>query len=97
MNATTFNPADEDSRDGGSQGFAGFDLDELTRILRERRWLILAAVVLGSTVYNATVLMASGLQPQMQGAMSATQDEIAWVMTFNIVAQSRTSLVKGPI
>ena len=43
-------------------------------------------VVLGSTLYATTLLIASTLLPQMQGTMSATQDEIAWAMTFNILA-----------
>jgi DHA2 family multidrug resistance protein len=60
-----------------------------------RRWLILASVVLGSTIYNATVLMSSGLQPQMQGAMSATQDEIAWTVTFNILATAIVTPMTG--
>ncbi|MEA2801150.1 MAG: hypothetical protein QOE49_1245, partial [Rhodospirillaceae bacterium] len=34
-------------------------------------------VVMGSTLYATTLLIASTLLPQMQGAMSATQDEIA--------------------
>src|SRR4026209_1756457 len=51
-----------------------------------RRVLILVMVVLGSTLYATTLLIASTLLPQMQGTMSATQDEIAWAMTFNILA-----------
>ena len=44
-----------------------------------RRWAVLALIVLGSTIYNAMVLIASTLLPQMQGALSATADEVAWV------------------
>ncbi|HZB55322.1 MAG TPA: hypothetical protein VE527_16930, partial [Reyranella sp.] len=51
-----------------------------------RRVLILIMVVMGSTLYATTLLVASTLLPQMQGTMSATQDEIAWAMTFNILA-----------
>jgi DHA2 family multidrug resistance protein len=60
-----------------------------------QRWAILASVVLGSTIYNATILVASGLQPQMQGAMSATQDEIAWTVTFNILATAIVTPMTG--
>ena len=60
-----------------------------------QRWLILASIVLGSTIYNATILVASGLQPQMQGAMSATQDEIAWTVTFNILATAIVTPMTG--
>ena len=60
-----------------------------------RKWLIMVTVVLASTIYNATVLIASGLQPQMQGAMSATQDEIAWTVTFNILATAIVTPMTG--
>jgi len=51
-----------------------------------RRVMILAAVVLGSTLYATTLLVASTLLPQMQGSFAATPDEIAWTTTFNILA-----------
>ena len=38
-------------------------------------WMI--AVILGSTLYSTTLLIASTLLPQMQGTMGATADEIA--------------------
>lgn len=60
-----------------------------------RRVLILVMVVLGSTLYATTLLIASTLLPQMQGAMSATQDEIAWTMTFNILATAVATPMTG--
>jgi DHA2 family multidrug resistance protein len=60
-----------------------------------RRILIMTSVVLGSTLYSTTLLIASTLLPQMQGAMAATQDEIAWVMTFNILATAVTTPMTG--
>ncbi|MDP2373358.1 DHA2 family efflux MFS transporter permease subunit, partial [Reyranella sp.] len=60
-----------------------------------RRVLILVAVVLGSTLYATTLLIASTLLPQMQGTMSATQDEIAWAMTFNILATAVATPMTG--
>ncbi|HJQ56528.1 MAG TPA: DHA2 family efflux MFS transporter permease subunit [Vineibacter sp.] len=60
-----------------------------------RRVMILIAVVLGSTLYATTLLIASTLLPQMQGAMSATQDEIAWAMTFNILATAVVTPMTG--
>ncbi len=60
-----------------------------------RRVLILVAVVLGSTLYATTLLVASTLLPQMQGTMSATQDEIAWTMTFNILATAVVTPMTG--
>src|SRR5436305_193241 len=60
-----------------------------------RRIMIMISVVLGSTLYSTTLLIASTLLPQMQGAMSATQDEIAWAMTFNILATSVVTRMTG--
>jgi DHA2 family multidrug resistance protein len=60
-----------------------------------RRAMIMAAVVLGSTLYSTTLLIASTLLPQMQGAMAATQDEIAWAMTFNILATAVMTPMTG--
>src|SRR3954453_16097174 len=60
-----------------------------------RRIMIMLSIVLGSTLYSTTLLIASTLLPQMQGAMSATQDEIAWTMTFNILATAVTTPMTG--
>ncbi len=60
-----------------------------------RRILILAAVVLGSTLYATTLLVASTLLPQMQGAFAATPDEIAWTTTFNILATAIVTPMTG--
>src|SRR5882724_4257052 len=59
------------------------------------RVLILVMVVMGSTLYSTTLLIASTLLPQMQGTMSATQDEIAWAMTFNILATAVATPMTG--
>jgi DHA2 family multidrug resistance protein len=59
------------------------------------RVLILIMVVLGSTLYATTLLIASTMLPQMQGTMSATQDEIAWAMTFNILATAVMTPMTG--
>src|SRR5437879_10776795 len=60
-----------------------------------RRIMIMLAIILGSTLYSTTLLIASTLLPQMQGAMSATQDEIAWAMTFNILATAVVTPMTG--
>ena len=51
-----------------------------------QRAMILIAVVLATTLYAMTIMIVSVLLPQMQGSLSATQDQITWVMPFNIVA-----------
>src|ERR1700704_1747309 len=60
-----------------------------------QRYLILATVVLGSSLYSTALLTTSTILPQMQGALSATQDEIAWVMTFNILATAVVTPMTG--
>src|SRR5258708_14661810 len=60
-----------------------------------RRLMIMLSVVLGSRLYSTTLLIASTLLPQMQGAMAATQEEIAWVMTFNILAPAVVTPMTG--
>lgn len=60
-----------------------------------RRAMIMISVILGSTLYSTTLLIASTLLPQMRGAMAATPDEIAWVMTFNILATAVMTPMTG--
>src|SRR6187431_1813528 len=60
-----------------------------------QRYLTLMTVVLGSSLYGTALLTTSTVLPQMQGAMSATQDEIAWVMTFNILATAVVTPMTG--
>src|SRR2546430_16804143 len=60
-----------------------------------QRYMILATVVLGASLYGTALLTPSTILPQMQGAMSATQDEIAWAMTFNILATAIVTPMTG--
>src|SRR5438477_5577496 len=60
-----------------------------------QRYMILATVVLGASLYSTALLTTSTILPQMQGALAATQDEIAWVMTFNILATAVVTPMTG--
>src|SRR5215216_5764567 len=60
-----------------------------------QRFLTLTTVVLASSLYGTALLTVSTILPQMQGAMSATQDEIAWAMTFNILATAIVTPMTG--
>src|SRR5262245_13606854 len=72
------------------------DSDRLANSLSpQRRYVILITVVLGSMLYSTALLTTSTILPQMQGAMSATQDEIAWAMTFNILATAVVTPMTG--
>ena len=60
-----------------------------------QRVVLLITLVSSTTIYSASVLISSALLPQLQGALSATQDEISWVMTFNIVATAVATPAAG--
>ena len=51
-----------------------------------RHWLILATVQITTLTFGMTITAANVVLPQLKGAMSATPDQIAWVVTFNLVA-----------
>ena len=51
-----------------------------------QRGLVLISVILATTLYATTLTIANVALPQMQGDLSASIDQIAWVLTFNIVA-----------
>lgn len=47
---------------------------------------ILVSNMFTVTLYFTTILVVSTVLPQIQGAMSATPDEVSWIVTFNILA-----------
>lgn len=59
------------------------------------RALILVSVVLATTLYSTTILIVSTVLPQMQGSLSATADEVSWVVTFNILATAIVTPMTG--
>ena len=67
----------------------------VTSLSFSRRVMIMIAVVLGTTLYSTTLLVASSMLPQMQGSMAATADEIAWTTTFNILATAIVTPMTG--
>lgn len=60
-----------------------------------RKLVILLVVILTATLYGTTLLIVSTILPQMQGTLSATSDEIAWVVTFNILATAIATPMSG--
>ncbi len=59
------------------------------------RALILSTVTLGSTLYSTTILVVSVVLPEMQGTLAATQDQISWAVTFNILATAMFTPMTG--
>ena len=54
--------------------------------LTGRQWLIMGMVALTNMLFNMTITLANLVLPQVRGTLSATQDEISWVITLNLVA-----------
>lgn len=59
------------------------------------RALILATCTAVTFLYAMTVTIANVSLPQMQGALSATPDQIAWVVTSNLVATAVMTPLAG--
>jgi DHA2 family multidrug resistance protein len=60
-----------------------------------RQWLILLTVQLSSLLFGMTITLANVVLPQIRGALSATHDEIAWVITLNLVATAVATPTTG--
>jgi DHA2 family multidrug resistance protein len=60
-----------------------------------QRAMILATVTFATMLYGMTVLIVTVILPQMQGTLSATTDQISWVMTLNIVATAVVTPMTG--
>jgi DHA2 family multidrug resistance protein len=60
-----------------------------------RRWMILASAVTATALFATSITITSIAMPHMQGALSATIDQIAWVLTFNIVATAVATPLTG--
>jgi DHA2 family multidrug resistance protein len=63
--------------------------------LSGRQWLLLLMVQLSNMLFGMTVTLANLVLPQMRGTFSATQDEIAWVVTLNLVATAIATPMTG--
>ena len=59
------------------------------------RGLVLVTLTFVTMLYAMTVTIANVSLPQMQGALSATTDQIALVVTFNIVATAIVTPMTG--
>jgi DHA2 family multidrug resistance protein len=71
------------------------DAGEGSELSPARRWLILLSITSATTLYAMAILIVSVVLPQMQGSLSATPDQIAWVMTFNILATAVVTPMTG--
>ncbi len=60
-----------------------------------RHWLILLTVQVTTLTFGMTITAANVVLPQIKGALSATPDQIAWVVTFNLVATAVATPLTG--
>jgi len=69
--------------------------DDSNRADSLRRSMILLTCTGVTFLYAMTVSIANVALPQMQGALSATADQISWVVTINIVATAVATPISG--
>jgi DHA2 family multidrug resistance protein len=60
-----------------------------------QRTLILLTVSLCTMLYSLTVTIVNVTLPQLAGALSATPDQVAWVVTLNLVATAVATPLTG--
>jgi DHA2 family multidrug resistance protein len=60
-----------------------------------RQWLILLSVQFTTILFGLTATSVTVILPQLKGALSATQDQISWVITFNLVATAIATPLTG--
>ncbi len=60
-----------------------------------RQWLILFTVQFATLLFGATMTSVAVILPQMKGALSATQDQVSWIITFNLVATAIATPLTG--
>jgi len=57
--------------------------------------MLLATLTFVTMLYAMTVTIANVSLPQMQGSLSTSPDQIAWIVTFNIVATAVVTPIAG--
>ena len=59
------------------------------------RGLILLAVSMCTMLYAVTLTIVNVVLPQLQGALSATPDQMSWVITLNVIATAVVTPATG--
>jgi len=58
-------------------------------------YLVLLTVSLCTMLYSMTVTVVNVALPQLQGSLSASPDQIAWVVTLNVVGTAIVTPMTG--
>ena len=53
---------------------------------RMSRFMLLIVMAGTTMLYSLTMTLVNIILPQLQGAMSASQDQISWIITLNVLA-----------
>ena len=69
--------------------------DPAVMVPASRRFIVLATVSAATMLYAMAITVANVVLPQMRGALSATPDQVAWVVTFNLVATAVVTPISG--
>ncbi|MCA8929862.1 MAG: DHA2 family efflux MFS transporter permease subunit [Alphaproteobacteria bacterium] len=67
----------------------------MIRTFTAQQWLTLVTVQMVTVLFGVTITSVTVILPQMRGALSATQDQIAWVLTLNLVATAAATPLTG--
>jgi len=67
----------------------------MIRTFTAKQWLTLVTVQMVTMLFGVTITSITVILPQMRGALSATQDQIAWALTLNLVATAAATPLTG--
>jgi DHA2 family multidrug resistance protein len=67
----------------------------MLQYLTFQRLLLVATVQLTTLLFGMTITVVSVVMPQIKGSLSATQDQVAWTITFNLVATAIATPLTG--
>ncbi|MGY9056053.1 MAG: MFS transporter, partial [Alphaproteobacteria bacterium] len=67
----------------------------MLRTFTSKQWLTLLTVQMVTVLFGVTITSVTVILPQMKGAMSATTDQIAWILTLNLVATAAATPLTG--
>ena len=59
------------------------------------RGLILMTASMCTMLYAVTITIVNVVLPQLQGALSATPEQVSWVVTFNVIATAVVTPAAG--
>ncbi|MBH63317.1 MAG: MFS transporter [Alphaproteobacteria bacterium] len=60
-----------------------------------RQVMLLVSLSLGTLIFGMAMTVVNVILPQIQGSLSATQDQVAWVVTFHIIAVAMATPLTG--